>query len=119
MPKLAVQYSAAADELRRSGTIEVDCYKCPDWPHLIAEVQARYPLYVHFPLRTGAGRGDTINTETNRPPDWDLIAQTLAHTATPFVNVHLVGLPKDLPTVPRESYAAEHVAQLVEALSRD
>jgi hypothetical protein len=114
----AVHYSAPAAELADAGAIAVDRFKCPAWPDLIARVQARYPLYVHFPLRVGRGTG-AIDTETKREPDWATIDALLAQTGTPFVNVHLEPTAREHPGIPLDSDDPAHIATLADALIRD
>lgn len=114
----AVHYSAPAAALVDAGAIAVDRFKCPAWPDLVARVQARYPLYIHFPLRVGGGAGP-VDTETKRPPDWEKIDALLARTGTPFVNVHLEPTMREHPDIPLDSGDPAHVAALTDALIRD
>ncbi len=116
---LAVNYSPAAAELRRRGAIAFDRYKCPAWPSLLAEVQVLGPVYVHFPLRVGTGRGEAIDTETGRPADWARVRRLLQQTDTPLVDVHLVPEAEDHPHLPLEAAGPAEVSALCEALIRD
>ena len=49
----AINYSPQAGELLKQGKIEINLFKCPDWPELIQEASALAPVYVHFPLIAG------------------------------------------------------------------
>ncbi len=117
--EFAVQYSPPAAALRDAGKIAVDRFKCPAWPELIATVQARYPMYVHFPLRAGGGSGAVVDTETRQPPDWEQIARLLAETQTPFVNVHLEPTVADHPDIPIDTDDPAAIAFLTDCLIRD
>jgi hypothetical protein len=114
----AVHYSVPAAALMDAGAIAVDRFKCPAWPELVTQAQARYPLYVHFPLRVGRGSG-AINTETKQSPDWDRIDALLAQTGTPFVNVHLEPTVHEHPGIPLDSDDPAHTEALTDALIRD
>ncbi len=115
----AVNYSDAAAALVDAGVIAVDRFKCPAWPDLLARVVGRYPLYVHFPLRVGWGRGDALNTETGEAADWDMVDAILAQTGTPLVNVHLEPTARDFPDIPHHSTDPRHIETIAEALIRD
>jgi uncharacterized protein (UPF0276 family) len=117
--QFAINYSAEAAKLRQAGRIQVDCFKCPAWPTLIAAVHEQHPIYVHFPLIVGAGLGDAINTETNQPADWGFIEHLLTQTNTPFVNLHLKPRPKDYPDIGVDTTAPDHIELLSERLIRD
>lgn len=39
--------------LVESGAIDVDLFKCPDWPDLLKQVSALRPCYAHFDFRAG------------------------------------------------------------------
>ncbi|MHB8645887.1 MAG: multinuclear nonheme iron-dependent oxidase [Thermomicrobiales bacterium] len=115
----AVHYSRPAADLLDTGKIAPDYFKCPAWPDLIATVQAKYPLYVHFPLRVGQGTGEALDTETHRPADWTKVEMLLARTNTPFVNVHLEPTTDDHPDIPADTTDPGHIAFLTDCLIRD
>jgi hypothetical protein len=117
--RFAVHYSRPAADLIDAGRIAVDAFKCPAWPDLIAAVQARYPMYVHFPLRVGQGTGDAIDTETRQPADWRKVEAVLAQTGTPFVNVHLEPTTDDHPGIPADTTDPGDIARLTDCLIRD
>ena len=117
--KLSVNYSQAAAALQDAGQVQVDCFKCPAWPDVVAEVQARYPLYVHFPLKVGRGLGTAWDTETRAPVEWSRIESLLDQTGTPLVNLHLSPTVDDRPELPPDSDDPAVVEQLLEHTLRD
>ena len=117
--QFAVNYSEAAAALLRGGKIQLDRFKCPAWPDLIARAQALHPVYVHCPLRVGMGTGDALDTETGTSPDWAKYDAILAQTDTPWVSLHLGPEPEDHPDIPLKSFAPEHVERVTAALIRD
>jgi hypothetical protein len=117
--RFAVHYSRPAADLIDAGWIAIDAFKCPAWPDLIATVQARYPLYVHFPLRVGQGTGDAIDTETHQPADWGKVDLLRAQTGTPFVNVHLEPTTGDHPGIAADTDDPGDIARLTDCLIRD
>jgi uncharacterized protein (UPF0276 family) len=116
---LAVNYSAAAAGLFREGRIEVDRFKCPAWPDTVAAARALHPVYVHLPLRVGAGIGDAIDTEKRRPADWQPLEALLARTDTPQVNVHLAPFVSDFEGIPVDSNDPADVEMLYAHALRD
>lgn len=121
--KFAVNYSDPASDLLRNGQIQIDCFKCPAWPDLIASVLEIYPTYVHFPLKVGAGSGDVIDTETNQPVNWDKVERLLNQTETPFVNVHLSPTVQDYADspvdIPVDTADHAHIEMLTENMIND
>ena len=117
--KLAVNYSRPTAALWRSGPVAFDLFKCPAWPDLAAEAHALGPVYVHFPLRVGAGIGDAMDGETEQPADWRKVEELRALTDTPFVNVHLAPQPADCPDI--DPCAADPVTagRVAEKMSHD
>lgn len=79
--KFALNYSQPASELLDLGEIEVDLFKCPSWPDLIASAREQRPVYVHFDLAAGISQMEAV--------DWPMISRTLAETGTRYVNIHL------------------------------
>jgi uncharacterized protein (UPF0276 family) len=77
----ALNYSLQAAALLSEGKIEIDRFKCPDWPDLVADAMRLRPVAVHFTLHAGRGRMASI--------DWQLIDRLLVETGTQYVNVHL------------------------------
>ncbi|HMQ52757.1 MAG TPA: DUF692 family protein [Anaerolineae bacterium] len=114
----AINYSPTAAELVRSGDISLDLFKCPARPELIEEVQAEFPLYVHFPLRVGLGHGDATD-KSGHPPDWSQIEALLRQTGTSFVNVHLNQETENFPRIPATTSDPGHIEFLTECALRD
>lgn len=86
--KFALNYSPQAADLLRAGRIEIDLFKCPDWPDLIETAAAQRPVYVHFPLV--AGQRDI------EPARLDEIGRLQGTTMTPCINTHLGARYEDL-----------------------
>lgn len=86
--QFAINYSPQAADLLRRGAIELDRFKCPDWPDMLAAARTLRPPYVHFNLHTNL-------TE----PDKDTINRLCADTDTPYVNLHLSPRPTDVHVI--------------------
>ncbi len=80
--KLAVNYSPQAADLFKSGQIEFDLFKTPNWKDMVADASKYLPVYVHFDIRTGDGELENIN--------WQEIDEFLALTSTSMVNLHVI-----------------------------
>lgn len=78
---LAINFSPAAARLVKSGTINVDYFKTPDWDWIIAEAQQIRPVAVHFTLEVGNNSLAKV--------DWDKVQQLADVTGTPYINLHL------------------------------
>ena len=117
--QFAANYSVPTADLLRKGIIQLDRFKCPDWPDVIAVAQAIGPVYVHFPLLVGSGIGDAIDNETKQVADWKKVEALMAQTETPFVNVHLASRVKDHPGIPANTNDPVHIERLTEHLIRD
>jgi uncharacterized protein (UPF0276 family) len=107
----AINYSTQAAELLDAGAIQVDRYKVTEWPEMIAAASRQRPVYVHFPLM--AGRGDIERT------GWQKIADTLAVTGTPYVNMHLAPRASDFADMPLETTSPARTRELLHAMQRD
>ena len=83
----AINYSSEAAALCAEGRLQVDRFKCPEWPEMIDEAQELRPVAVHFTLK--AGRGKT------KKADWEQIGRWLEQTGTRYVNIHLEPRPAD------------------------
>jgi uncharacterized protein (UPF0276 family) len=116
--EFALNYSPQAADLLRAGKITIDRFKCPDWPDLVAEVQATYPIYVHFSLRAGPGKGDAVDTH-GQAADWGKVERLLMQTDTPLVNLHLAPLAEECPQI--DPAAVDHASgeQVAEQMIRD
>lgn len=117
--KIAVNYSAASRDLFQAGRIPIDLFKCFMQADVVAIVQKFAPLYIHFPLKVGAGIGDAVDAITHKPADWALIECFLAHTHTPFINLHLAQDCTDFPHLPPDTLLPDHVDMLTECLLKD
>jgi uncharacterized protein (UPF0276 family) len=102
--KFALNYSPQAADLLRRRTIEIDLFKCPDWPDLIAEARTQRPVYVHFPLVAGEHNIERVGL--------DHIDHLRTSTQTPYVNTHIAARYQDLDD-PEDADAA------VETMLRD
>ena len=78
--RFAINYSPQAEKLWREGKIQVDLFKCPDWPDLVAKVGAIHAVYVHCSLQVG--RGCLHST------DFALLRRWLDETDTTVINAH-------------------------------
>jgi len=78
--KFAINYSPQAEKLWRGGHIQVDLFKCPDWPDLVAKVGAMHKLYVHCSLITWRGELDNV--------DFAQLQRWLDCTETLVINTH-------------------------------
>lgn len=78
--KFAINYSPQAEKLWREGVIQVDLFKCPDWPELARRVGEFHAVYVHCSLQAGRGR--------LRSADYGLLRRWLDTTDTTVINTH-------------------------------
>lgn len=108
--KLAVNYSPQAEALLTDGQIEIDLFKCPDWPEMIGKAAALRPAYVHFPLMAGRGNIEKVG--------WEKIEALLNSTATSFVNTHLAPRASDFG-MPLDTTSRAHSEELFRAMVRD
>lgn len=109
--KFAINYSTQAAELLSEGRIEIDRFKCPNWPDLVREAGAYRPVAVHFGLQ--AGNGQLKNS------DWESISRLLTQTGTPYVNLHLSPTQEDYPSFPIETPEPDQFRQVVKNLIDD
>jgi len=107
----AINYSPQAADLFANGMIQVDRFKCPDWPGMIDEASRYCPVAVHFELK--AGGGHLYKT------DWKRIHQLLEQTGTPYVNLHLGPTLKDFPGMPVDTPEPDQFEKVVEKLLKD
>lgn len=87
--EFAINYSPQAAALLAEGRIQIDRFKTPDWPDMIAQARTQAPVAVHFGLRAGGG-------DLNRT-DWGQVEELLDQTDTPYVNLHLNPTLQDFP----------------------
>lgn len=109
--KLAINYSPAAGALAASGQIDLDYFKTPAWPDMIARAEAVRPVAIHFELQAGSGK--------LRQTDWEPVQDWLERTDTPYVNVHLSPVWEDFPGVSPQSDEAKLSRLVLERLVED
>ncbi|MFO7321277.1 MAG: DUF692 family protein [Chloroflexota bacterium] len=105
--RFALNYSPQAAELLRSGQIEVDCFKCPDWPDLVAVAARIRPTYVHFPFFVG--------NNTLGMVDWNKVEQLLAASDTRYINMHLAPTLPNFPELRADPTATDRLYEQVYA----
>lgn len=108
--QFAVNYSPEAAALLEAGQIQLDLYKCPEWPDLIAEAQKQRPVYIHFPLIAGRNQMDNI--------DWAFFDDVRAKTNTRYINTHL-GPHAEQAGIPMDSREPKHAEIFIDAMLRD
>lgn len=109
--RFALNFSPEAARLLEAGAIEVDVYKCPPWPDMLADARQQRPAYVHFPLMAGhADSIDKVGVEN--------IEQIMRETGTQLVNIHLAPRATDYD-IPLETRDPFHAEMLAEAMLRD
>lgn len=110
--RLAVNWSPAAEKLVLEGKIDVDLWKCSDWPELVGPALKTRPAYVHFPIHTSAD----FNV------DWAKVRGWMDITGTKNVNMHLVATRKDFPDIPFDSRDPAHrervITMMVDCIER-
>jgi uncharacterized protein (UPF0276 family) len=107
----AINYSPQAADLLATGRLQIDRFKCPDWPDMIAKASRQHPVAVHTNLTAGRGR--------LRVKNFDAIAQLLDQTDTPYINVHLETRLDDLDGVPIDTTDPVHLEQVVSLMIED
>lgn len=107
--QLAVNYTPKAAALLEDEQINVDIYKCPDWPELIRDARQQRPVYVHFPLQVGRGKVNDV--------DWAQVDRLMKTTRTTYVNLHLAPNANDYPEMRLDTqdpaWADKLVAQML------
>ncbi len=88
--RFAINYSPQAEKLWREGKIQVDLFKCPDWPDLVDKVGAIHAVYVHCSLRAGGGHVDDRS--------FDLLRGWLETTETLVINTHFWARESEFPS---------------------
>jgi uncharacterized protein len=91
----SINFSTQAAVLLDQHKIQLDRFKCPDWPELIEEAGLRLPVAVHFTLAAGRGKLAKKNL--------DKVAALSEETGTPFINLHLEAKQSDFPDIPIDS----------------
>ena len=99
--RFAINYSPQAERLWRDGRIQVDLFKCPDWPDLVAKVGAIHKLYVHCSFITWRGGLENV--------DFALLQRWLDTTDTLVINTHFALAKSDF--APESRITAEAVVE--------
>lgn len=111
MMKFAVNYSKQAALLVEQGDIEIDRFKCPDWPDLIAEAGRLRLVAVHFTLQAGSGKIQST--------DWGQVERLLQQTGTDYVNLHLAPECCDFPGIPVNTINAAERQTVIDQMIKD
>lgn len=107
----AINYSIQAAALCNEGRIELDRFKCPDWPDMIAEARKLREVAVHYTLKAGRGKTKKAN--------WEQIARLAEQTSTPYINLHLEPRPVDYAGMPVDTTDPAHQQQVLERTLED
>jgi uncharacterized protein (UPF0276 family) len=107
----AINYSFQAAALLKEGRLQIDRFKTPDWPWMIAEAQQLRPAAVHFNLKAGDGKLSAI--------DWGTVERLVDETGTPFVNLHLDPKITDFPGFPADTPETAQFDRVVEVMLAD
>lgn len=83
--QFAVNYSTNLAELVKTGKVDFDLFKCPDWDGLLKAATAVKPVYLHLDISLGRDQLQKL--------DFDRLKRMLIETGTPHVNCHLAGPP--------------------------
>ncbi len=110
--ELAINYSTQAAALLAERKIQLDRFKCPDWPDMIAKAQAQLPVVVHFTLTAGSGK-------LKKTADWSFVAKLLAQTGTPYVNLHLAPTQNDFPDFSVQDLSPSEAKKVFKAMRKD
>lgn len=101
----AINYSPQAAELLAGGRIEIDYFKTPPWPEMIAKAERQRPVAVHFGFHAGTGQLDQT--------DWGEIEDILKSTATIYVNAHLAADARDGVPFDCDNPSPDEVEQII------
>ncbi|MBN2550101.1 MAG: DUF692 family protein [Anaerolineales bacterium] len=108
---LAINYSTQAAALLHEGRIQIDRFKCPPWPDMIAEASPLCPVAVHFELKAGnAGLRET---------NWAPLHAFLEETGTPFINLHLNPTIKHYPGFSVDTTQPNQVERVIQQMIED
>ena len=109
--KLACNYSPAAARLVGESRIDLDIFKCPDWPDLVDEASAILPCYVHYPFLAGKGGMNEV--------DWTKVEGFLESTETSYVNIHIAPCARDFGNMDLRTTDPADAERLVRAMVDD
>lgn len=108
--KFAINYSPQAAELVQAGAIEIDLFKCPDWPEVVSVAQPVKPVYIHFPIKIGQGVLADV--------DFAAIETWLNTTDTVHINSHLVATQDYVGAEATVDDVIDSIVREVETLTR-
>jgi uncharacterized protein (UPF0276 family) len=111
MMDFAINYSTQAADLLKQSKIQLERFKCPDWPDMIAEASLLRPVAVHVNLKAGRGK--------LKATDWARLATILEQTGTPYLNLHLEARREDFPEIPVDTTDPKHGEQIAEQMIAD
>lgn len=103
--KFAVNYSTPLKNLIKTGQVQVDLLKCPEWDGLVRPALEIGSAYVHFEIALGSDNVQRLN--------YDLIKHMFDLTDTIYLNTHLSNLPGGRQTEP------DSAASLLERWEKD
>ena len=113
--QFAVNYSPLLADLVHKGIVEVDMFKCPARPEVIAQARELRPAYAHFPLMTTPDLTRPYDGERKAPVEWQRIDNILATSETEYINIHLMARSQDFPEIALDSVEQQHIEQLTES----
>lgn len=117
MIEFAINFSPALTAMIQRGERPLDRIKCPPWPRVIVSARATgLPVYIHFPLSVATPGGLVVDTQQGVPADWARVADLLAETETPFVNLHIDPRKGDFPGIAPRSTRKADIATVTEAM---
>lgn len=108
---LAINYSYPAAKLVKTGKIQIDRFKTPDWNWLIEDASKLRPVGVHFTLEAGNGTLDKV--------DWDAVETLAEKTSTPFINLHLDARREHYPGLPMDVHDLAEVDRIQKIMLQD
>lgn len=108
---LAINYSPPAAQLIKSGQIDIDFFKTPDWPWMVDEAKELRPVAVHFTLEAGNnGLGQV---------DWKQLDHLVRITHTPYINLHLDARQKYFPWILTDTASKSDIEQVFKVILSD
>lgn len=108
---LALNYSTQAAQLLAQRAIQIDRFKTPDWPDLVAEARIYSPVAVHFNLKAGRKR--------MHKADWARVDDLLETTGTYFINIHLIPETTDYPGIAVDLSSGKSFEKIVKEMVGD
>lgn len=107
----AINYSPQAAALLSEGRIQIDRFKCPPWPDMIAEASPLCPVAVHFEMKAGNGGLNEM--------DLSPLHAFLEETGTPYINLHLNPTIKNYPGFAIDTTQPDQIEQVIQQLIED